>query len=279
MKYLIFSIATFFLFVMPAQADSAASYQNILKTRTISCGYVLYPPYLEKDAQTGKLFGPSYEVAEEIAKGMGFTLNWVEEVPVGGEAAALLAGRFDSICGATGTFDPNVFSQISFSNPYLFVRNEIYSRNGDDRFAKKMGMADLNKADFTFAGIEGDASLIYAKLLFPNAKLKEIPQLSDTAQMFLELEASKADLIVVEPPVAARAMKHNPDRFRKVDFTDSLPGYGMGFAFAKDAYALRDTINLGIEYVNVNDILDAVLNKHDPKGTLFIRVNKPYSER
>jgi ABC-type amino acid transport substrate-binding protein len=169
-----------------------------------------------------------------------------------------------------------MFKYIDFSKPYLFVRTALYARADDKRFEGSFNFDDFNKPDYTFAGIEGDSSLIYAKLLFPAAKAQELPQLSDTAQMFQELDSGKADLAIVEPAVAVRAIANNPGRFRRVNFSGKLPEYGAAFGFSKNEPKLKDTISETIDYLSINGIIDQVLDKYDPKKEMFLRVSKPY---
>jgi ABC-type amino acid transport substrate-binding protein len=154
----------------------------------------------------------------------------------------------------------------------------IYARAGDARFSKPVGPEDLNRSSLTFGGIEGDSTALYAKLLFPKAKVSELPQLSDTAQIFMEIDASKLDLAIVEPGVAARAQAGNPGHFKAVNFTGHLPAYGAAFALPKGEERLVSTINQTVDYLNVNGIIDDVLNKYDPQKALFIRPAKPYAE-
>ncbi len=254
------------------------AYERVMRTGTLRCGYVLYPPYMEKDLETGKFKGLGYDFVEELGKTLNIKIEWSENVPVGGDVDVLKNNRVDAICAITGTYDPNMFVHIDFSKPFTFLRNVIYARSDDERLKGTIGYDDLNSPEFTFVGIEGDATLIYAKLLFPNAKVKGLPQLVDTAQLFSEVLTHKADLVVVEPPVAARATKSNSDMFRKVNFTGKLPEYGATLAFAKGSEKLKSTINETIDYMNLNGITDELINKHESNKPMFIRVSKPYNE-
>lgn len=270
-----------FLALLPFPAFAAekeSAYDRVMKTHTLRCGYILYPPYMEKDLKTGKFSGPAYDIAEELGKTLGLKMEWVEEVAVGGEVASLESHRFDSVCSVTGTYDPGMFLQIEFSKPLFYIDNTIFSRSGDSRFAGKKGFKDLNNPDLTFVGIEGDSTSIYAKLLFPKAKIKELPQLTDPSQLFLELSAKKADLIIVESAIAARATKNNVGQFQQINFIESLPKYSVTLAVAKDSYELRDAINQGIDYMHLNGTIDKILDKHDPKRETLIRIPAAYTK-
>lgn len=279
-KLLLNLLVLFSLSVPAFAADTAkeSAYDRVMRTHTLRCGYILYPPYMDKDLKSGQLKGPSHDVVEETGKALNLSIQWVEEVPVGQDVATLETGKVDSICGITGTYDPNMFPLIDFSQPYLYVRNMIYARAGDARFSKPVGPGDLNQPDLTFGGIEGDSTALYAKLLFPKAKVSELPQLSDTAQIFMEIDASKVDLAIVEPGVAARALASNPARYKPLRFTGHLPAYGAAFSFPKGEEKLISTINQTIDYLNVNGVIDDVLDRYDPQKTLFIRPAKPYAE-
>ncbi len=261
-----------------AEAPKESVYDRVMRTHTLRCGYILYPPYMDKDLKSGQLKGPAHDVVEETGKALGWSIQWVEEVPVGQEVATLETGKVDSICGITGTYDPNMFPFVDFSGAYLYVRNTMYARANDMRFSKPVGPSDLDRADLTFGGIEGDSTALYAKLLFPHAKANELPQLSDTAQIFMDIDTVKADLVIVEPGVAARAQAGNPGHFKAVNFTGHLPAYGAAFALPKGEGKLVSTINQTIDYMNINGIIDDVLDKYDPQKAWFIRPAKPYAE-
>lgn len=260
-----------------AQVGKESTYERILQTGTLRCGYVVYPPYLEKDLQTGQLKGPGYDVVMAIGNLLGWKIDWIEEVPVGGEVAVLENGRFDSVCAITAPFDPNMISRISFSSPFVFVRNAIYARAEDPRFEGKVSRDDVNKPSIRFAGIEGDASIIYPKLYFPDASFRELPQLSDTAQSFQELQAGKADLVMAEPGVADRAIANNKNTFRRINYTQPLPEYGAALAFSRENLLLKNTVSEAILYLNINGVLDEIMSRHDPENQLLVRIAKPYN--
>lgn len=254
-------------------------FERVMRTKTLRCGYYLYPPYAERDPKTGELRGTLHELVEELGKTLGLKIEWAEEIPVGQDVAALNSGRIDSVC-STADYEPNTYALIESSSALFYIRNAIYARADDPRFSKPVSTKDLNKSDIKFSGIEGDSTLIYARLIFPNAQTSgALPQMSDASQAFLEVETDKADLVIVEEPVAQRALKNNPGKFMRVEFTDDLPVYGAVLNFAKGEDKLRLTINHAIEYMSVNGTLDHMLDRFDAGGDNYIRTAKPYLER
>lgn len=275
---LVLAIGALLLGFMPPSGNGELKRQEttlerLARTKTFRCGYILYPPYLEKDPNTGKLHGIGFDMTEEIAKTLGQKVEWAEEVPVGGEIATLAKGSVDAICSITGAYDANIFDRLAFSDYLFIVKNRVYARANDDRFKGPVRLEALNREDISFAGIEGDTSFIFPQMLAPKAKMKSLPALSETAQLFQDVKFSKADLLMVEAAPGMKAMQANPDVFRIVDVQNPLPSYAAQIAFSKRDLDLRDTFNETIRFMKLNAQFDPILNTYDPTGQVLIRGN------
>src|SRR5271167_4377726 len=72
-------------------------YDRVIRTGKIRCAYVIYYPDCIKDPNTGKLSGIGIEAIELIAKKLGLTAEWTEEVGWGTMMEGLQTGRYDLI--------------------------------------------------------------------------------------------------------------------------------------------------------------------------------------
>ena len=82
-----------------ADAGRDSVYDRVIRTGTIHCGYFLWPPFLEKDVNTGKMSGLSYDIMEEIGKQLSLKIEWAEEVNFASMFEGFASGRYDMICG------------------------------------------------------------------------------------------------------------------------------------------------------------------------------------
>lgn len=260
--------------------QSTNIHDRVVNTSTLRCGYVLYPPYFDKDLKTGAFKGVAYDLVMAIAKQHNLKVEWTEEVFTGQEIAVLDAWRVDAVCAAEATYNPDMFMRADFTDALFYIKNDIYARADDPRFQGAVKTEDLNKAAVSFAGIDGDSTIIYPGLYFPAAKRQALPTMSSPSQLFLELLGKKADLVMAETAVADYAIRSNPDKFRRIDYQGGpLPRYGIAIALRKDSDRLLRSLNEAIEFMNANGVIDAILDSYDSSQTMFIRTPKPYQER
>ena len=73
--------------------------ESIRAKREISCGYLVYSPYIRRDAQTGELSGIFYDIMEQIGKNADLKIRWAEEVGYQNIMPGLDAKRYDVFCG------------------------------------------------------------------------------------------------------------------------------------------------------------------------------------
>ena len=61
---------------LQSEAKKETTYERVMRTRTIRCGYFVWPPFLTKDLNTGALSGLNYDVAEEMGKLLDLKIEW-----------------------------------------------------------------------------------------------------------------------------------------------------------------------------------------------------------
>jgi ABC-type amino acid transport substrate-binding protein len=63
-----------------AEEGKESAFDRILRTQTIRCGYVVYPPSIIKDPNTGRLSGIFYDITEKMGERLNLKIEWTEEV-------------------------------------------------------------------------------------------------------------------------------------------------------------------------------------------------------
>ncbi len=204
--------------------DSLAD--EALARGTIRIGYVVYPPNLIKDPNTGALSGISYDIAEKAAENLGLKTNWVEEVCWGSMIEGLRTERYDII----GTLIwPNSARarEAAFSTSIMYSIVYPYARSGDTRF--DADLSRMNSARATLATIDGEMTSFIAQSDFPSAKTYALTQNSSVSEVLIGVTSEKADVTFVEPAIAHDFLKNNPGAIHRIG---SIPVRTFGNVFA-----------------------------------------------
>lgn len=230
------------------QTKSQSLADNIIDKGEIRIGYIIYPPLLIKDENTGQLSGVSYDLVEATAKKLNLKTNWVEEVGWGSAIEGLKTKRYDIL----GTqMWPNsarareaVFSTAPF-NSVIYP----YAKTGDTRFTGNL--SKLNSNQYTISTVDGEMANFIAKEDYPNAKVNALPQLTSYSEVFLNILNGKADVTFVEPSVANGFLKTNPNSITRISNTP-VRTFGNSFAFARGQGDMVSMWNVAINEL-IND--------------------------
>lgn len=240
-------------------SNSQTVADKVIDKGEIRIGYILYPPLLYKDQATGKLSGVSYDLVEAAAAKLSLKTNWVEEVGWGTAIEGLKTNRYDML----GTqMWPNsarareaVFSMAPM-NSVIYP----YVKTGDTRF--NGNLAKLNNPQYTISALEGELATFIAKEDFPQAKVNTLPQLSSTAEVFLNILNNKADIAFVEPSTANDFIKSNPGKVQQVG-TTAIRTLGNSFAFKRDENSMVSMWNVAIGELIADGTVAKTLAKYD----------------
>jgi ABC-type amino acid transport substrate-binding protein len=246
------------------------TYARVMRTGTLRCGYVAWPPFFHIDPNTKELTGIWREIIDPIADLMKWRVEYVEVIP-DQKVTLLESGKIDVMCG-DGTWVVESVKFLNFVKPFLYAPSMAYVRHDDNRFTTKN---DLNNKDVTFVGIDGDLSIDLFKQLFPQANLQSLSATSDPAQMLWNVATRKADVVLTDTVTFNLFNKSNPDRL-KIGVQEPIAVYGGSFSVLKKDVDLFHTLNEMTEMALNTGLIDQVLDRHDPERTLFIRTDKSY---
>src|SRR5690349_10046206 len=83
-----------------ASAQRESAFERVMRTRTLRCGYVISPPHLQKDPNTGALSGIAHDALEKMASHLGLKIDWAEQVGWATMLEGLSDGRYDMMGSA-----------------------------------------------------------------------------------------------------------------------------------------------------------------------------------
>lgn len=246
---------------------------KVLDKGEIRVGYVIYPPGMIKDANTGKLSGIFHDALEEAGKNLGLKINWVEEVGWGTMIEGLNSGRYDMIGSAvwpTATRAKNV----DFTIPLNYGVIGVYVRSDDNRFAN---LDKINSESVTLATIDGEISSFVAKEVFPQAKVLSLPQDTQISLVLLNVTTRKADVAFVEPAVAEEFLANNPNTIKNIAKENPIRAYGNTWVVSKNESAFKNMLDVAIQELQNNGKIDELVEQYSKYPGSFYPVSKPYN--
>lgn len=197
-----------------AYAESV--YDRVMRTGEIRCGYLLWPPFFDRDLNTGKFSGMNYDYVESIGRSLGVKIEWALAVSPGDQVEALRSGKIDAMCAGDGPLIPSTLKYLSYSEPLAYIPFFLYARSDDKRFDLNWKEV-INQSWVRISTIDGDASGQTARIFFPKAKHITIPQIAYPNQMMMDVETKKADILINDPLTMSVYFEQNPDYLKRID--------------------------------------------------------------
>ena len=215
-----------------AEADAAAATDD---ATTFAVGFdAEYPPYGYLDMATNDYTGFDLELAEELCKRRGWTL---EKKPINwdNKDAEIDSGSIDCIWnGMTYTGREALYT---WSDPY--VNNSIVMAVMADSDIQTA--ADLaGKIVITQSDSSALTALESDELADLRATFADLQQNPSYNTCFQDMQAGAVDAIAVDIGVAQYQMRNNPDKFRILEEPIATEQYAIAFKLGNEA--LRDQV-------------------------------------
>jgi ABC-type amino acid transport substrate-binding protein len=254
-------------------SKAPGTYERIMQSGKVVCGYFPWPGGAEKDSNTGKVSGLVVDLVEQALATLDLKVEW-QEVIMGTQVQDLNIGKIDALCN-DGPWVMSAGKFVEFSDPMVATVLMPYIRIDESRFSTK---ADLNNSSVQFVGLDGDASVDLAQRRFPKAQLKSLPGNTDLSQLFLDVATKKADVLITDPHSFKAFEKTNPGKLKAFMPGKPVGTYKMVFSVAKGDMKTLGLLNQAIDNAAAFGITEEVLNKHDPDHSTLKRVRSIYED-
>ncbi len=261
-------------------SQSSADTQNTIYDRVIASGtlkacYVVYPPSMIKDPNTGKLSGVSVDVLEQAAKNLGLKLSWDYEVNYGDMIEALNTNKCDVI-GSALWGNSNRGKSTEFIEPLFYSPVVAYVRSNDSRFDTNITIA--NDKSYKLATIDGSTPQVIASKQFPDAETLQLPQGSDISLLLTNVAEGKADMTFVEPKIAVQYEKNNPGKLKPVVGAKPVAVYPDAFMVKKGEFELKSTLDGAVRELSYGGFISDVIDRYEKSFPgAFYKTLMPYS--
>lgn len=270
MKSLILTLILSFTLIPTAHAGEV--YDRVMESGTLRCAYVNYPPYFNKNLETGEFEGLNYDLMEAMGKQLDIDIEWTEEVALDVIFSGLDNGRYDAVCVGLWAI-PSRAKVATFTKPFYYDGVYAFSRADDTRF--DAGTETINTPETSIVVLEGELSQFIAEEDFSDARIVTQSSLSGAAVRFMDVAAGKADVTFNEMSVFVGFNENNPGTV-KLLYADPIRVGAAGFVIPKGEPDLKDMFDTTIAHMHNIGLVRKILDKHDPNEELFLHVQKPY---
>jgi polar amino acid transport system substrate-binding protein len=262
-----------------AVARTETTFDRVMRTRTIRCGYYVFPPVTYRDPNTRELSGFTVDMMNEIGRRAGLKIEWAEETNFVTWTESLKAGRFDVACTPTWP-GLSLALAVSLTRPMFYAGIYPLVRADDARFKSDLNVMErLNQPDVKFTTLEGDAIDRIVQDAFPKATVATLPTSAGDTTFVMDLLAGKTDVIVVDKNGAFEFNRANPGKLRHLDTIPPLKTMWLALAVDRNEMILKDFLDVAIDDLRYDGTLDNLMKKWEPEpGKTFLRAQVPVKE-
>ncbi|MDR3424848.1 MAG: transporter substrate-binding domain-containing protein [Alphaproteobacteria bacterium] len=252
-------------------------YDRVVRTKTLRCGYVVFPPTIIKDPNTGAMSGILYDAIEKAAAKIGIKVEWATEVNWGDYLTALQYNHADMICAASWNNTPEEWLQTESIGPLFYSGIGVWVRANDDRFTGHIDR--INDPNVTIASIDGMIPGRIAAVDFPKAKVISLPQITDYTFNLMNVVNGKADVTFVENSQGMAFNEKNPSVLKNIAAENPIRIYPDVFLAPKGEQKLKNTFDRIFQDMINNGEMEQIIRKYEKYPGSFYRVAKPYQAR
>lgn len=243
------------------QIDSKrnSTLDDVRLNREISIGYAIYPPYIQKDLNTGELTGFSIDVAKELARQMDVKPKFIESTwdtfisDIKLEKFQLFVGPiFHSVKRAM---------EVDFPEPYgYFSAVAGLAKKSENRFASP---SDLDKEGIVISVPQAWTSHEWAKRFLTKPKINAFKQ-SDASFVFADLVAGNCDVALADAPSVQQYLEKNPNQDVKPLFLDKPVSFVQaGFAITKGDPIWLEFVSESIRIMRTEGTIGSLAQKYN----------------
>jgi len=245
-----------------ATQQQESAYDRVMRTGTLRCAYIVWPPYLIKDVNTGELSGVTHDVFETAAKTLNIRIEWSGEYIVGQQLETLKSGRADALCH-DGPWTRSAMPFLAYSTPLFYVPVYLYMKTGNV-LADSDIISLFNSPDHTLSALDGDLSLDLAQSLLPQAKLVTLPNSADASLLMENVTTDKADGVIIDPLSVEFFNQGKEVQLQLAGDGTPVAVYPVVLSTLPHETALLDMLNRSFNFLADTGQISQIIRKYDP---------------
>lgn len=249
-----------------------STYDRVIRTGIIRCGYGLWQPALMKDPNTGKLSGIYYDYLEQLGHELGLKIEWAQELDLSTYLQDLNNGRIDLECSGGW---PNAFRGkfVDYTTPIYFNPVYMYARKGFKVDPEHLDA--LNRPDVRFSVQEGETSAIYRAKIWPKTTVYTTLGSAPIMEYIAALAYNKADVALCDQMSMKPWMAQNPGAVYRVS---DKPVFFIANNMSVPAGETRflNMLNTATQQMLYSGDIERILKKYNVEPIEALRVALPY---
>lgn len=249
-----------------AAAKQETTYERVMRTKTLRCGYGLWPGSTDRDPNTGAMSGWVPAVTEELGKKLGLKIEWTAEFMLGQQTELLKSGKVDALCTSDGPWVFGDAAYLDWTHPMAYYPIYLVMRENETRFKT---MEDFNKPDVIFSTIDGDTSATLHADLAPKAKRLDVPQSGDLTLLVLNVDTGKADAAFLDDQTIKRVAEKTPIKLRKFS-EQPIIVVPASFSLKKGDTELMQMLNQGFDMLKDMGVTAKIFEQQGLKDAAFM---------
>ena len=255
-------------------ASLEPAFERVKASGTLRCGYLLWPKWLERDPNTGKMSGAWVDYTEALASALQLKVEWTEETPATDYVSALDSGRIDAFCVPVAATRERIANSY-FIDPPSYSLFNAYVRQDDSRFDG--ALEKINDPAVRITTLEGEITSIVARQQFPKATLIEIPSLAGITVSMMNVATNKADVLLADPGIVHAFNATNDNQLRPVSDVDNLGVFSWSIAIRMGENRLKVMLDTQTADLLQLGTIETIWQKHGLKrGIDYLPAALPY---
>lgn len=273
MKKLFFVIVMTLSFSAFAQ-DKETTFDRVIRTNTLQCGYATWPPVLMKDPNTGALSGYDYDITNAVGKKLGITINWAHETGWGTAEQDIVSGKIDAMCTDV-CMDAGRLKRVWQSAPFFHGPLFVFVRGDDTRFDKSLDA--LNDPSMKIAVVPNTIIDYGVRARYPKATIVDVNDLGGNIDLLMAVTSGKVDASVNN---AYSVEQYNKTNDKDVKMLGEPVRYCHGgFLLPQGDMNLKQMIDAALYELNTSGELKKIYLKYMPDDGIHWRTPAlPYEE-
>jgi ABC-type amino acid transport substrate-binding protein len=244
------------------------TYERVMRTQVLRCGYTPYSIGFIKDPNTGKMSGIYYDIVTRLASNLGLKVDWVEEVGWSGQIEGLNTKRYDLICSPV-SLNANRARAADFSIPLYYSPVHVWAKKDSTLTGD---LKALDNPNIKISTLDGEQTSAFAKQFFPQAQQVSLPQSAPFSDLLLQVTTGKADIVFAEPLSVQEFMKNNPDSLRQLTpGNQPLLVVPNILLLPRGEYEFKEMIDNGLREMFNSHLIDMAIDTYETAPNSYIR--------
>jgi len=249
--------------------EQSSVVDKLRSNHELKAAYIVYPPFVTKDPNTGALSGFFVDLMSQIADYGDFKVEY-EEAKWGTMVAGLESNRYDLVVSGIFPTIPRSLS-VAFAEPIMYV--------GLSGVVPKSDRAEWTPERLTTPGLRiavvaGEVGHEYVQRALPKARVTVLDT-ADISRAAAEVAYGRADIALSESITCGEFAAQNPN-VKTVFVDEPLEVFGTTFMLRRGDPDWRNFLNTAIEFLEASGSIRQLEAKYKTRPEMWRSRRQPW---